>query len=134
MPINGIAKNGRRARDEGVGHHLSVTTWDRILDIGAVSAAFRETFRFPVREPANMAHAASGLVARQIGSLFDGGSAAGLSDRQLLDRFVARAMPPAKPRSLRWWPGTERWSYTSAASFLVTTSMPRMHSRLSSSC
>ncbi len=89
MPINGIAKNGRRARDEGVGHHLSVTTWDRILDIGAVSAAFRETFRFPVREPANMAHAASGLVARQIGSLFDGGSAAGLSDRQLLDRFVA---------------------------------------------
>ncbi len=74
----------------GEGNSSSVTTWDRILDIGAVSAAFRETFRFPVREPANMAHAASGLVARQIGSLFDGGSAAGLSDRQLLDRFVAR--------------------------------------------
>ena len=37
-----------------------------------------------------MAHAASGSVVRQIGSLFDGGSVAGLSDRQLLDRFVAR--------------------------------------------
>ena len=37
-----------------------------------------------------MAHAASGFVVRQIGSLFDGGSVAGLSDRQLLERFVAR--------------------------------------------
>jgi RNA polymerase sigma factor (sigma-70 family) len=37
-----------------------------------------------------MAHAASGSVVRQIGSLFDGGSVTGLPDRQLLDRFVAR--------------------------------------------
>ncbi len=36
-----------------------------------------------------MAHAASGFVVQQIGSLFEGGSVAGLSDRQLLDRFVA---------------------------------------------
>ena len=37
-----------------------------------------------------MAHAAFSSVVRQIGSLFDGGSVAGLSDRQLLDRFVER--------------------------------------------
>ena len=37
-----------------------------------------------------MAHAASGSVVRQIGALFDGGSVAGLSDRQLLCRFIAR--------------------------------------------
>ncbi len=37
-----------------------------------------------------MAHTTSSSVVRQIGSLFDGGSVAGLSDRQLLDRFVAR--------------------------------------------
>jgi RNA polymerase sigma factor (sigma-70 family) len=37
-----------------------------------------------------MAHAAPASVVRQIGSLFDGGSVAGLSDRQLIDRFVAR--------------------------------------------
>jgi RNA polymerase sigma factor (sigma-70 family) len=34
-----------------------------------------------------MANLATGSVARQIGALFEGGSAAGLSDRQLLDRF-----------------------------------------------
>src|SRR5262245_28016797 len=37
-----------------------------------------------------MAHMASGSVARQIESLFDGGSVAGLTDRQLLERFNAR--------------------------------------------
>ena len=37
-----------------------------------------------------MAHAASPSLVRQLGSLFEGGSAAGLSDRQLLERFVAR--------------------------------------------
>ena len=36
-----------------------------------------------------MTHVALGLVARQLGSLFDGGSVAGLSDRQLLERFTA---------------------------------------------
>jgi RNA polymerase sigma factor (sigma-70 family) len=34
--------------------------------------------------------ASSSMVVRQIGSLFEGGSVAGLSDRQLLDRFVSR--------------------------------------------
>ena len=34
-----------------------------------------------------MASVASTSVVRQIGSLFEGGSVAGMSDRQLLDRF-----------------------------------------------
>src|SRR5947209_5814519 len=37
-----------------------------------------------------MAHAASQSAARQIESLFDGGSVAGLSDGQLLERFIHR--------------------------------------------
>ncbi|SIN70423.1 RNA polymerase sigma factor, sigma-70 family [Singulisphaera sp. GP187] len=37
-----------------------------------------------------MAHAASPSLAQQLGTLFDGGSATGLSDRQLLERFVTR--------------------------------------------
>ncbi len=35
-----------------------------------------------------MAYMASGSVVRQLGALFEGGSAAGLSDRQLLERFA----------------------------------------------
>ena len=49
-----------------------------------------------------MAYLATGSVARQLGSLFEGGSVAGLSDRQLLERFVAAAMPPTRPPSPRW--------------------------------
>ncbi len=37
-----------------------------------------------------MASLASGSVVRQIGSLFEGGSVSGMSDRQLLDRFTAQ--------------------------------------------
>ena len=37
-----------------------------------------------------MAQMASGSVVSQIASLFEGGSVSGLSDRQLLDRFVER--------------------------------------------
>jgi RNA polymerase sigma factor (sigma-70 family) len=36
-----------------------------------------------------MSHVATASVARQLGALFAGGSAAGLSDRQLLERFAA---------------------------------------------
>jgi RNA polymerase sigma factor (sigma-70 family) len=36
-----------------------------------------------------MANVALGSVARQLGSLFEGGSVAGLSDRELLERFTA---------------------------------------------
>ncbi len=35
-----------------------------------------------------MSHVATGSLVRQLGSLFEGGSVAGLSDRQLVDRFV----------------------------------------------
>ncbi len=37
-----------------------------------------------------MARVASGSFVRQIGTLFEGGSISGMSDRQLLERFVAR--------------------------------------------
>ncbi len=49
-----------------------------------------------------MTHVTTPSLVRQIGALFDGGSVAGLSDRQLIDRFVAGAMPPARLRSPRW--------------------------------
>src|SRR5262245_43114310 len=38
-------------------------------------------------ELASMANLATGSVARQLGALFEGGSMAGLTDRQLLERF-----------------------------------------------
>jgi RNA polymerase sigma factor (sigma-70 family) len=41
-------------------------------------------------EPNGMTHLTTPSLVRQIGSLFDGDSVAGLSDRQLIDRFVAR--------------------------------------------
>ncbi len=37
-----------------------------------------------------MAYAASESLVRQIGALFEGSSVAGLSDRQLLERFIGR--------------------------------------------
>ena len=37
-----------------------------------------------------MQHLPAGAVGRQIESLFEGGSVTGLSDRQLLERFVVR--------------------------------------------
>jgi hypothetical protein len=37
-----------------------------------------------------MAHAGAESIARQIESLFEGGSIAGLTDWQLLERFIAR--------------------------------------------
>jgi RNA polymerase sigma factor (sigma-70 family) len=50
-------------------------------------AAGPQTF---ASESAGMARVASESVVRQLGSLFDGGAVAGLSDRQLLERFTAR--------------------------------------------
>ena len=81
-----------------------------------------------------MAHVATGSVVRQLESLFEGGSVAGLSDRQLLERFIAGgASRPARPPSPRWWPGTGRWCWASAASSSATASTPRTPSRPSSS-
>jgi RNA polymerase sigma factor (sigma-70 family) len=42
-----------------------------------------------------MSHVATGSVIRQLGALFEGGSVAGLSDRQLLERYFAGAHEPA---------------------------------------
>ena len=61
-----------------------------MLDVGAVYAKGSDATRFREASPRNIAHLASGSVVRQIGSLFDGGTVVGLSDRQLIDRFVTR--------------------------------------------
>jgi RNA polymerase sigma factor (sigma-70 family) len=42
-----------------------------------------------------MSHVAPGSVVRQLGALFEGGSMAGLSDRQLLERYAAGGRDPA---------------------------------------
>src|SRR4051794_36097248 len=47
------------------------------------------------RERSAMAHPAAGSVIRQLESLFEGGSVAGLSDRQLLERYSAAGRHPA---------------------------------------
>jgi Sigma-70 region 2 len=41
-----------------------------------------------------MVHVGTGAVARYLETLFDGGSIAGLSDRQLLERYTAGARDP----------------------------------------
>ncbi len=46
------------------------------------------------REPSAMARTATGSVVRQLESLFAGGSAAGLSDRQLVERYTAGRRDP----------------------------------------
>src|SRR5689334_18927073 len=42
-----------------------------------------------------MTHLATMSVARQLGSLFESGSVAGLSDRQLLERYLSAGRDPA---------------------------------------
>jgi RNA polymerase sigma factor (sigma-70 family) len=58
---------------------------------GASGAQDRPVHRLDLcaGEARGMAHAAPTSLARQLGSLFEGGTAAGLSDRQLLERFAA---------------------------------------------
>ena len=54
-------------------------------------------------------------MLRQFRTLFESGTVAGLSDRQLLERFLAsRDEGPARSPSRRWWPVTGRWSWASA--------------------
>ena len=80
-----------------------------------------------------MAHLASESLVRQLGSLFEGGSVAGLSDRQLLERFTTGerdAVGEAAFAALV--AGTGPWSWTSAGNFWATTTMPRTPSRPSS--
>ena len=65
-------------------------------------------------------------VQRQLGQLFEGQSVAGLGEVQLLERFVDRATSRPSPR---WWPGTGRWSWASAAGSWPTRSTSRTPSR-----
>ena len=80
-----------------------------------------------------MASLASGSVVRQIGSLFEGSSVAGLSDRQLLDRFTAQrdAAGEAAFAALGDY-GTARWCSASAVSFWAIDTTLKTPSRLSS--
>ena len=68
-----------------------------------------------------MANVTSPSLVRQLGSLFEGGSVAGLSDRQLSSGSSRAATRPARPPSPPWWPGTGRWCWASAASSWATT-------------
>src|SRR5262245_30540662 len=51
------------------------------------------TTELSAREPEGMAFRAARSVLPQLESLFEGSSVAGLTDRQLLERFVARRDP-----------------------------------------
>ncbi len=55
-----------------------------------------------------MAHVAAASVVRQLGTLFEGGSVAGLSDRQLLERFTAGRDRPGRRGRLRGAGGPAR--------------------------
>src|SRR5262249_44514453 len=66
---------------------LSTTTRDKMSIIRAVSCRGRDDFH---RGSAGMAPVTSRSVARQIESLFHGDTVSGLTDRQLLERFLAR--------------------------------------------
>ena len=80
--------------------------------IGVEALSYDWGRREPVslrRSTTGMAQAAAGSIVRQIESLFEGGSMAGLTDRQLWRGSSPAAMPLGRPRSRRWWPGTGRW-------------------------
>ena len=53
----------------------------------------------PSRERPNMADVAAGMLQRQMESLFDGCVVAGLSDRELLERFIERDLDPQREKT-----------------------------------
>ncbi len=75
-----------------------------------------------------------GLVHEPLRTLFGAGTAAGLTDAQLLERFVSqsRAMMP-RPRSPPWCPGMGRWCAAPAGRCSPTRMMPTTCSRRHSS-
>ena len=81
-----------------------------------------------------MLRVASPSVVPRMESLFDGGSVAGLSDRQLIERFAARrdSTGEAAFAALVARHGPMFWA--SAGSFWVTVIMPKTPSRLSFWC
>jgi hypothetical protein len=73
---------------------FSSTTREKKPDVGAVPGMGMKTTPgrttradVDLRGLLGMSPAITSSVARQIGSLFDGGSVAGMSDRQLIERF-----------------------------------------------
>ena len=79
-----------------------------------------------------MAQVALGSVARQLGTLFEGGLAAGISDRELLERFTAGAGRATRPLSRRSFRVTDRWCWPSAGSSWTITITPKTPFRQSS--
>jgi RNA polymerase sigma factor (sigma-70 family) len=82
LPLDFLPYDGIRA--------ISPRTWDTMVDAPTVHRVGMCFTGARDRKTAIMASLASGLVVRQLESLFGGGSVVGLSDRQLLDRFTAQ--------------------------------------------
>ena len=74
------------------------------------------------------------VVVKNIQTLFRAGTAGGLTDGQLLERFLSGAMARATPHSRRLWKGTRPWSCASAAMLSMTGTTPRMPARPRLSC
>ncbi len=72
-------------------------------------------------------------MVRQIGSLFDGGAVAGLSDRHLIERFVARRDATSETAFAALVARQGPWSWTSAGSSSATAITPKTPSRQCSS-
>ena len=81
-----------------------------------------------------MAAVSSVAVFRDIQTLFDSGTASGLSDRQLLERFVNQRDVSAEAAFETWFSVTGRWCCGSAITFSATGPMPRTRFRRRSWC
>ena len=104
---------------------------DTMAGVWAVSGEGIYVNRGLSEKAPSMSHVATGSLVRQLGTLFEGGSVARLSDRQLIDLFITSATGPARPPSLRCAVGP--WFWKSAGNSSATCTMPRMLSRPSSS-
>ena len=71
----------------------------------------------------------SGELFGHLETLFRVGTVGGLSDAQLLERFVAGRDEAGEVAFRRWWRGTGRWCCASAGASCTTRTMPRTPSR-----
>jgi hypothetical protein len=69
---------------------LLIASWDKIACAGALFSQGMRADQDFIESPRDIVDLATGSVGRQIESLFDGRSVAGLTDRQLLERFTSR--------------------------------------------
>ena len=72
---------------------LSTRGDERTPDASGVRVRLADPPVLSAKGSCGMAYVASASLTRQLGALFEGGSVAGLSDRQLLERFTARREP-----------------------------------------